>query len=225
MNFLQLAVRTYEECGLVNNPPTSVLNQTGMAKKVVQWVLTAAEEVSDEQPDWKFNYSTTSQVLSSGVGEYDPVATWSINPKRFDQQIGSAYVYKTATGLSSRQWLYYLDWEVFQGLNIPEVEGTAPIYWTVRPDGFVVYHPSPNSGDWTVVHRYSSDETAMAANTDEPGIPAKYQMAIVWRAVMLYCGNDGAGDLYRHAKNEFDRLMERMTRSQTPQWLGPGALA
>lgn len=220
--FLEIVQRTYEECGLSNNAPSAVTGQAGMAKKVVNWVLAAHQWVQDEEPRWRFDWAQLTAVLSAGVDTYDPVATWAITVKEWVTEPMASYIYKTSVGLTSRQPLTFLQWELFRGLNIPPVTSTTPIYWTVNPQAQVVYFPTPSTSDWTVVHEYYQDTQTMAANTDTPRIPAKYRMSLVWRAVQLYCGNDANGDLYVHASNELKDVMFKMRGTELPAWLGAG---
>jgi hypothetical protein len=223
--FLECVQRTYRECGLSNNAPSAVVDQTGMAQKVVDWVLAAHAWLQNEEERWRFDWAQVTKVLASGVDTIDPVADWAITVKEWVTSPMSAYIYKTATGVISRQELHYIDWEIFRGLNIPPVSSTTPIYWTINPQAKLVYFPKPNSGDWTAVHEYYQDEQTMSAAGDTPRIPAKYRMAIVWRAVQLYCGHDGAADLRQHANAELRDVMEKMRNTELPMYLSPGSLA
>lgn len=225
MNFLQTVQRTYRECGLVSNVPTAVTGQTGMAAKCVDWVLSAHADLQGEHL-WRFDWAQLSKVLSAGDDTYDPVADWGITApvRKWVDAPQASYVYKTATGTTSRQWTHYLPWEQFRGLNLPAVSTSIPIYWTVNPQGYVVYFPAPLTGEWTAVHEYYRGAETLAANTDTPRMPTDYHMGIVWRAVKLYCGNDGAMELYKHADNELRIVMDKMERTELPQMLGAGAM-
>lgn len=225
MNFLQIVQRTYRECGLVNSAPTAVTGQVNMAAKVVDWVLTAHADLQSDHL-WRFDWAQLSKVLSAGVGSYDPVADWGITVpvRKWIQDGQAAYIYRTADGLTSRQWLHFLTWEQFRGLNIPPIDA-SPIYWTLNPQGHIVYFPAPLTGEWTAVHEYYRGPETLAANADEPRMPADYHMAIVWRAVQLYCGNDSNGEVYKHATQELGRVRDKMERTELPQMGSPGALA
>jgi hypothetical protein len=224
--FLELVKRTYRECNLVNSPPSTCQSQVNLAGSVVNWVLAAAAEIEDDR-DWRFKWATVSKVLQAGVDTYDPVADWAIQVKEWVTRPLASYMYLTSVGVSSRQWLTFMHWEIFRGLNVPTISSavTTPIYWTINPLGRVVYFPTPGTALWTVVHEYGTDSTPMAADDDTPAVPAKYRMAIVWRAVMFYAGGKTHGPLYQHAQNELSKIMNRMEFQELPKMLSPGSLA
>lgn len=223
-NFLSLVQRTYEEAGLSNNPPSAVTGQVNMAKKVVNWVLDAHRELQAME-DWRFDWAQVTKVLAANVDTIDPEADWAITVKRWLQNEQSAYVYKTATGLTTRQWLHYIDYNIFRGLNIPVQSGSAPIYWTVNPQGSIVYYPRPDSGDWTAVHEYFAGPETLVANTDVPRLPARYLMAIVWLAVKRYGGHDVNLDARNVAKEELKSVLDKMRSTELAQWLSAGSMA
>ncbi len=224
--FLELVSRTHDECGFTTDrAPTSVLNQNNMAKKTVNWVRDAHKLVQLEQTNWTFDWAQTGGALVANQEAYDPLVDWGDSVKEFVKTPQAAYVYKTATGTVTRQFLTYLTWEQFRGLNIPPLPSEVPIYWTQRPDGDIVYFPSPSNALWTTVHECYLNPLVLVADTDEPRMPTEYRMSIVWRAVLLFCGNQKDGDLYQHATQEYGLLMDAMREKNLPQWLSGGSLA
>jgi hypothetical protein len=226
MNRLQLVQRAHQESGLSGNAPASTLNQSGMAAKMVNWVDAAWEDIQNDETNWRFNHGTSGGALTSGDDTYDPVVDWSITaePARWVQDDRGSYVYRPADGLASRLFMRFLPWEQFRGINIP-LAGGQPLYWTVKPDGDIAYHPRPNASGFTTVHEFYMANQVLAADADIPRAPERFHLAIVWRAVMKYAGHDGATDLYQVAAREEGRYMDRMRSSELPQMGSPGALA
>lgn len=226
MNRLQLVQRVHQESGLSTTAPVATLNQSGMSAKLVNFVDEAWEEIQNSETTWRFANASTGGSLISGTDTYNPVSAWGIaaEPARWIQDWRAAYVYRTADGLGSRQFLTYLPWEQFRGMNIPVVSGT-PIYWTVQPDGDVQYFPRPNVAGLASVHEFYAANQMLAADGDIPRCPVKFHLAIAWCAVKLYCGHDNAAELYGHAAKQADQYMDRMRASELPQMGSPGALA
>lgn len=229
--FLDLVQRTHNECGFTTDrQPVSVLNQNNMAAKLVEWVQSAHTIVQQDSAGerWKFDWAQVQADLQPGDEDYDPVVDFgqAAGVKAFAQDDAAAYVYKPATGLVTRIFLRFVPWESFRGLNVPQIQSSAPsYYWTQRPDGQIVYFPCPNVAGWRAVHECYLNPKVLVGDADTPRMPLSYRMAIVWRAVMLFCGNRKDGDLYTHAANEFDRVMTQMRATQLPQWRSGGSLA
>lgn len=203
--FLQLCQRTRQECGIAGDGPSAVTNQTGMYGKIVNWVVAAHEEIQLRHPNWRFDWAQYSGVLAAQES-HDPTDDFSISARSFDFE--GAYIYATASGATARQPLSYRPYSEYRDLRISAQTG-QPLYVTEAPNKSLMFYPIP-TGAQTVVLDYWQKPEVLAANSDTPRIPDQYQMAIVWRAVMFYCGHDEASDLFRSAKFNFDRIMSRM---------------
>ncbi|RLC09555.1 MAG: hypothetical protein DRI24_21580, partial [Deltaproteobacteria bacterium] len=54
MNFLQLCKRLRQEAGLTGSGPSTVVDQTGISKQIVDWVNTAYVDVLSQHANWHF---------------------------------------------------------------------------------------------------------------------------------------------------------------------------
>lgn len=215
MNFLSICQRTRQECSISGAGPVAVTNQTGEMGKIVAWVLTAYEDIQGKHPNWNFlradfsfpTISSTSTYLPSAVNLAEH-ATWKTDGFR---------AYLTSAGVGGQARLFAYDWDCFRDLRqIGTIQEGMPTEFSVRPDKSVVFWPTPNA-IYTVTGEYFKHAQTMTENANEPLIPSQFQMAIVWKAVMYYAADQGAGELYQSAEKEFNRLMRRLEKDQLPK--------
>jgi hypothetical protein len=224
MNFLELVQRAYQESGLTGTPPASVLNQTGRKADMVRWVQQANEDIHLFRDDWNFDWSRGSFPLSAADDTYSPTSDFGVagGVRKFAEE--GAYCVVTASGINSRLWLHWMPWERFRYMPVPPVSGSPALYFTLKPDGDVQYYPVPAAAI-TAVHEYWRNPQELAADADEPRIPGKFHMAIVWRAVMISCEKTKDWSRFDSAEEEYLRVRSKMLDECTPRITLGGALA
>ena len=210
MNFLEIAKRVRQETGVTGDGPTSVASQTGMYKKIVDWVLSAHEEIQLKHNNWKFDWATFSTPLVQGTEYYSPSVDWSLGVRSWDWD--SMYAYPTADGPMNRTWLTRLDYNAYRQTRLPSVQG-RPIYVTWRPNKELGMYPIPKDGLTFVADYYKSPEV-MSGNTFTPRMPEEYHMAIVWRAVMFFCSSEENPALYQVASMNYNNLLGKMETTE-----------
>lgn len=207
--FLQLVQRVRQECGIAGDGPSTVLNQTGIYGKLVNWVLAAHEEIQLKHTTWRFDWAQLSAVLAAQES-HEPTVDLGVSARQWD--FDGAYCYTTASGEASRQPLVYLPYADYRDLRIGASSG-QPQFVTEAPNKELMFTPTP-TGAQTVVLEYWKKPEVLAANSDIPRMPQAYHMAIVWRAVMFYCGHDESMQLYQEAKRNYERLISRMEETE-----------
>lgn len=207
--FLQLVQRTRQECGIAGDGPSTVLNQTGIYGKIVNWVLAAHEEIQLKYPNWRFDWAQLSAVLAAQEA-HEPTVDLGVSARQWD--FDGAYCYTTTAGEASRQPLVYVPYADYRDLRIGAGTG-QPQYVTEAPNKELMFLPTP-TGAHTVVLDYWKKPEVLAANADIPRMPTQYHMAIVWRAVMFYCGHDESMQLYQEARRNYERLISRMEETE-----------
>jgi hypothetical protein len=73
MNFLQLVQRTARECGVTGVGPTTVINQTGQAGRLVNWVNESWNDIQCAHQDWQWLRQTASFPSAAGQAIYSTV--------------------------------------------------------------------------------------------------------------------------------------------------------
>lgn len=222
MNFLQICQRTRQECSISGSGPVTVVNQTGEMKKIVDWVLTAYEDIQGMYSTWNFLRFDFSFPTIASSSTYLPSAVNLTELAKWKED--SLRIYLTATGVSDEQRLWPQDWTSFKDFRLIGVIPTGkPSEFSIRPDKSIVLYQTPND-IYTVVGEYFKRPQTMSANADEPLIPSQFHMAVVWKAAMYYAADQGASELYATAEREFKRVMRRLKRDQLPFISIAGAL-
>lgn len=220
MNFLEIAKRVRQECGISGDGPAAVQSQSGISAKLVAWVQSAYEEIQSLQP-WEFNWAEHTQALTAGVSLYDPVNDWGLDFRELAQD--PVYVYRTLDGPRSKHWLAHVSWAEMRDMAQPGIQG-VPVYCAMRPDTTIQFHPAPQAG-LTAVIEYIKNPDTLADSLDVPVLPARYHMAIVWRAVMFWCAHDENQALFASANQNYQIVLRKMLRSDLPTIQMPEALA
>ena len=221
MNYLQLVNRTRVECGVSGaaTPLTTVQNLTGEAARIATWVNSAWVDVQTAKEDWQwmrtsvqFNTVTQQQVYSPAQAGVDATfGNWKRDSFRCSS-VGQNY--------ADEQLLNYMDYTTFRNLyqygNMrttyarPVVVSIAP-----GPDKSLAFGSIPDQ-PYVITGEYYQRPYDLALDADEPDIPERFQLAIVYRAMMFYGGYESAPEVFQRGESEFKRLMNRLNIDQLP---------
>jgi hypothetical protein len=221
MNFLEIAKRVNKECGISGDGPSSVVSQTGMSAKVVNWARTAHDEVQGTRSEWGFDWATSTQVLVEAQESYGMANDWGLDVKTVVKH--GLYLYRTIDGPAAKHWPVFVSWGRFREMRLPNATG-LPIYWTQAPDNTLYFHPIPDAGITTVLEFYRNP-LELVNNFDVPRLPLRHHMAIVWRAVMFFCASEENPALLQSANMNFNAIMLRMSTSDLPEMEDPEPMA
>lgn len=221
MNFLQLAKRVRQECGISGDGPASTEGQSGMYAKIVDWVRTAHDELQQHHSDWNFDWAVADLELTEGVDVYSLSGLWGLQIKCLSRS--GMYVYRADQGDGVKFWLDEVPWEEFRQLRTGNVQG-MPIYVALSPDKKMHFFPAPAAG-LRLKMEYFLLPLTLTASSDVPRIPERYHMAIVWRAVMMWCAHDENPPLFNAANASYRELIGKMQVTELPGTVLSGALA
>lgn len=213
MNFLEIAKRVRQECGISGDGPSNVAGQVGVYAKIVAWVRSAYEEIEQHHVHWNFDWAMTQQPLLAGKEFYDPANDWGLDFKALASD--GLFVYRAADGAAAKTWVAVVDWAMLRQLRTPGATG-VPAYAAMAPDERLCFYPTPAAG-WVATLEYWRRPQALVANTDIPRLPARFHMAIVWRAVMFWCAHDENPALWQSANQNYRELLNKMTITELPQ--------
>ena len=230
MNFLQLVNRTRVECGVsgAGTPLTSVANLTGESARIASWVNSAWVDVQTAKEDWQwmrdtfqFNTVTQQQIYSpteAGVGS--TFGNWKRDSFRASS-VGQQY--------KDEQLMNYMDWTTFRNLYIyanMRYTYARPVVVTIDPDKNLGFGSTPDQ-PYVVVGEYYRKPAEFETETDAPPavFPERFQMMIVYRAMMFYGGYESAPEVYQRGEAEFKRLMSRLDIDQLPTLVSGPPLA
>lgn len=223
MNLLALCNRLIVEAGISASPMTTTASQTGELGRVVGWIQSAWMDIQNAQPNWRWmRKSATILTVAGQSGGYDAtaadVATWCLDTARN---------YITASGNITEIFMDFVEYDDFRNSYLYGALRTAqsrPMVFTIEPANTLAFGPV-STGDYTVTNDYFKRASELASDTSEPDMPARFHMAVVWRALMLYGGFEAASESYARGQNEFSILSSMLEIDQLPMIQMGGPLA
>lgn len=196
MTFLEICQRVRSEAGISGGGPVHVVGQTGIHAKIVDWVKTAHQEIQLSSNRWRFDWAELTTSISTN--SYDAsalgVRDWDWNSLYVDH--------------GSRTWLSAMDWDTYRKVSYNAGTG-IPTGVSLAPDKTLRFYPTPFE-PMTFGGEYYKVPEVLANTTDVPRMPVQYHMAIVWRALMLYCSHDENIALFQVAKINYDSILLKM---------------
>ena len=237
MNFLTLSQRLQLECG-VSGTLSTTAGQTGSLNRLVSWIGTAWEELQAEHDDWDFMKS--SNLLGSGVS-FTTVAgtayytlgtgagTVGVTAANFGKWDRTAFRnYTTTVGTNNEMyldWIPYDTWRNAYMFGAMRSVQTRPVAVAIGPDNSVCLGPPPNAL-YTVTGDYFIAPTTMSQDTDTPtGLPVRYHMAIVYKAMEYYGSYEAAPEVLQRGQSSYKRLLAELEALRLPEISFAGSLA
>lgn len=120
-----------------------------------------------------------------------------------------------------------MDWTTFRDLyqyGSMRTTYSRPVVVSVKPNKDLAFGPSPDRA-YFIGAEYYQKPTEFSADGDEPALPDRFHMMIVYRAMMFYGGFEAAPEVYQRGEFEFKRLMDRLTLDQLPTTVSGPPLA
>lgn len=216
MNLLQLTNQTRVECGVSGPTLASVQNLTGESARILAWVQQAWIDVQTSKEDWLFLRETFEFNTVASQWEYTAAnagLTDFGNWKRDSFRASSVNnLYR------DEQLLNYMDWTTYRNLyRYANMRNTLarPVVVSITPNKDLAFGSTPDQ-IYTINGEYYTQPVSLSADTDIPGIPARFHMIIVYRAMMYYAGYESAPEVLSRGDFEYRRLYSRMEIDQLP---------
>lgn len=210
MNYLQLCQALRNEAGLSGTGPATVVGQTGMYGKLVDWIQEAYAEILDMYP-WSFLWARVTPVLTVGQTVYTGA---DFTPAITD--LGKVYARRMLEITSdSRPRIFYRDWVTIDHASNDGSVG-SPRYFARRPDDALVFYPEPDDA-YEIQIDYQKVAPVLAANTDEPLIPdSTLHKIIVWKALEYYGQHNEDMTSAQFGARQFNNMLSRMVDRYAP---------
>lgn len=236
MNRLALAQRLVLEAG-VSGTLTTTINQTGEFNRIVSWIDTAWEQLQTDHDDW--DWMRSSNILGQGIsfatvgGQASyPLGTGSgtvgvaaSNFGKWDRE--TFRVFTTSVGFLNETFLDYVPYDSWRDaymFGAMRTVQTRPVAFAIGPDKSICLGPPPNNL-YTVTGDYFVAPSAMSADTDVPvGLPVRWHMDIVYRAMQMYAGYEAAPEVMQRANASHALLLAQMEAQYVPEMVFAGAL-
>lgn len=243
--FLLLCQRTAVECGVASDSAIlsvlpSVVGATGSLGRVVNWVNDAWTDLQMDRDDWEWMRS--SVVLGAGAQfpTVDGQASYALGTDtgqvgieveafgKWADERGAFRCYPTGVGIRGEQELAVKSYEVWRRgymLGTNRLSKTRPGIVAIGPDQSVCLGPPPLAG-YTITADYFIAPTLMVANDDRPyGLPSRFQMLIVYKAMEKYGGYESAPEVKQRGMEEGATMYAQLIRAREERPYFAGALA
>lgn len=225
MNLLQLVNQTRVECGVSGPALTTAQGQTGESGRMVAWVVQAWTDIQTSKEDWLFMRNSFDFNTTANIWEYsasDAGLTDFGNWKR-DSFRCSTY----GQDYKDEQLLNYMEWTTFRNLyRYANMRNTKarPVVVSIMPNKDLAFGSIPDQV-YVIDGEYYTQPVTLSADADTPLLPARFHMAIVYRAMMYYAGYEAASEVMARGEFEYRRLYMRMEIDQLPTLISGPPLA
>jgi len=211
MTFLELCQTTRQECSIQGTGPSSVESQTGLLKKIVDWVAKADYRVQSLHADWDFLWTLHEENTNIGVDTIVKPTDYGLwDRESFQLDRGTS----NGTTLS---FVPYLEWRANPSLK----ENAKPSQITVLPSGSLSFQ-APADAIYSFSGYYWKTPTKLTGNSDESAIPERFQDIIIARAKMFFFDDIESYDQYTLAKDEYKELLLSLEQFALPSNLVSG---
>jgi len=225
--YLQLCQKLRQEVEGAGTGPSAVTGQTGVNARYVGWIADAWTELQQEHDDWLWMRKSFTVSATSGDGDYaytectDTVSAVAI--ARWSRWYPYSFkCYLTASGVGAEYPLIWVPWENFRArYRYGTQTNSQPIHVSMDPTLKFVLGPIPND-TFTVSGDYQIGPQTLAADADEPEMPARFHNLIVYEAMIKYGFNSVAPEILSRANGEALKLRSPLIRMMRPQiCIGP----
>lgn len=225
--FLDCVQRLAFECGIAGTGPTTVLNPTGQTADLVNWVGAAWLEIQNLHTDWSFMLQSPGVSFTTIAGQalYTPTACGIAAGEVSEWKRDTFRNYLTSAGTPSEVQMDYVpydEWRDLYQIGALRTSQIRPLVFTVHPDQSIGL-ATPLTG-YTITGDYYSTPVAFAADDDEPSLPTKFIMAIVYKAMMFYGAYESAPETYNQGEAQYNKFITRMEVGRLPEIRSCGAL-
>jgi hypothetical protein len=227
MNFLALVNRARQECGVTGAALTDVTGLSGESQRFVDWVNAAWVDIQTSKEDWQFmresfSFNTVTQQQFYTTTDAGVSATFG-NWKRDSFRVSSV-----GQSFKDEQLTNFMEYTTFRNLYMyanMRTTYTRPVVVTIRPDDKALGFGAIPDQPYVITGEYYTTPIELTNKTDTPTIPDRFQLAIVYRAMMFYAGYESAPEVYDRGEYEFKRLMNRLLIDQLPTLVSGPPLA
>lgn len=224
MNFLQLVQKLSQECQIPGNGPTSVANQTGESRNLVNWTRDAWEEIQTLHQEWKFRQKEFNFVTQANKAFYSPTEVGiAADFSSWDPSLMCLYTTAQGSDITELPPVSHQQYERYY--KIATQAPGRPVCHAVRPDMSLALGPKPNNANFTISGWYRATPQILTEAEDVPNMPEEFHKIIVYYAMINYAVAEAAGEIYDGASRNYKKLITRLELHQLPVIDMPDTLA
>lgn len=209
MNYLQMVLRLGQEVG-ASGTITSVALATGEYKRLSSWVAQAWLELQMDQREWNWMRKATTFPTVAGQQAYDP-------PVDLDHWVNDSFRVYYPT-VDNEQFLSQMEYNSFRDVYILGTTRTSqgwPTVVSIDPNKKLLLALLPDIV-YTVVADYFTVPTELSADDDVPGIPSRFHMLPVYKAMEWYASYENAPEVANRAVVAYRNMYDQLVLDQLP---------
>lgn len=225
MNRLQLAQQLRRDCGISGSETTTV-DASGEWSDVVNWIDRAWEDIQLDRPNWLWMRTTASFSTVAEQAEY-PYASAPLSLTDFARWVPRSFrIYKTSIGNE----MILDEWESYERFRDTYIIGSQrtsygyPSSIVVSPTKSLILALPPDDTSYTISGDYYKVPTVLSDDTDEPDMPSRFHMLIVYRAMEFAGFKESANELITLAQKNIVRMTRLLEDDQLPTVTRAGSL-
>jgi hypothetical protein len=207
LNYLALCDKLLKETGLSDQGVSSVVGQSGLNKKAVDWVNRAWTEIQNLN-DWDFLWNTSYFSTVIGQQNYDPVDNLALSPT-LHKWINSSVRITQSSGTG---YLTYVPWATWVRTTFSSGKPTS---FTIRPDNLISFNTLPDE-IYTIYFDYYRTPQQLSTNTDELLLAEQFHDAVLYKAILYVAAEQDAPELYQDAQSQLNIRLSAMGTSVLP---------
>ena len=216
MNYLQLVQRLHRESGRSGSGPTAIIGASKDHQRLFDWVADACRNLESRPIDWRWlRESLTAAPTVSGQGDYTGTDLGATDFGRWrvfsDDYTVKCYLPATPTNVWRLAWM---EPEQFKERydDLQPADG-KPMHWTISDGDALRIGPAPDD-IYSLKVDYLREPQELAADADVPGLPARFHLMLMWRALVDVGKFDNAADVLARASTNFAALESALIDDQ-----------
>jgi hypothetical protein len=187
--------------------PTTVIGQTGMNKKLVDWIIASHEKICSLWTDWNFlvtEHSVNTVADTATITKPADLGVWDKD---------SFYLDRTTATYKKLKFMDYGRWRTSfrNGVKV----SAKPTFFTIEPDKDIILEAPPDDV-YALTADYWQIHDALALDADTSLIPAHFQRVIIARAKMYFFADQEIGSLYQESEIEYNEVLKLLEADQLP---------
>lgn len=221
MRYIDLVNRCKQETGISGADITTTVGQTGEIRRLCNFVRQAWEEVQLHRDDWDFMRKSVTFNTVANTQTYAVGTGLAINLSDFAKwRNDSVRMYLQSAGIATQIILsQYYDFSEFRDfflLGSRTLVTGRPLYFTINPaDRSLLFGFCPNDIYVTSAEYYCTPQV-LTADADEPTIPARYHMMIVYLAMKKYGLYEVASEQIQAGQEGYSLLLNKLESEYSP---------
>lgn len=219
--FLELVNTSRQLCGVSGADLTTVVNQTGEARRFVNWVAQVWREIQLTQVQWKFHHLDFSFLTVAGQRAYTPTdaaptglalasfKTWDLDSLR---------ICADTVNYSDEMVLPFVPYKAFRDtweFGAMRVQRNRPVAFTEGEQRELRLGTLPD-GVYQVNGKYWRGVQTLVANTDVPLCPADYHDLILYGTKIKYGLYESAPEVIEDGQMNYSPMYHQLVIDQCP---------